>query len=253
MVCGFKNSTEKVGLRIHPDKTKIPSNQSTTNSNTKKQVEVDGMKIEILTRNESVKYLGQKISFYQQETTEIKSRIRAAWATFHKYRQELKSKNYMLKHRLRLFDAAVSPTVCYAAGTWAPNKEHERMIQSTQRKVLRLIIQTKRKYKKIEKQVIGTNEEIEEIYINEMCSIDDEGGDDQSTTTQNDVDSEVSFEDDADDEIDTTLIEEEDWIEDIKEALKKPWKRWKAQRFDAGTRLTKIEMEIGIENRNITE
>ena len=93
------------------------------------------MNIEILTRNESVKYLGQKISFYQQETTEIKSRIRAAWATFHKYRQKLTSKNYMFKHRLRLFDAAMYPTICYAAGTWAPNKEHERMIQSTQRKM----------------------------------------------------------------------------------------------------------------------
>ena len=47
------------------------------------------MSIEILTRNESVKYLGQRISFYQQETTEIKSRIRAAWPTFHKYRQRV--------------------------------------------------------------------------------------------------------------------------------------------------------------------
>ena len=37
----------------------------------------------------------------------------------------------------------------------------------------------------------------------------------QSTSTQNDVDSEVSFEDDADEEIDTTVIEE-DWIEFIK-------------------------------------
>ena len=99
------------------------------------------------------------------------------------------SKHYVLKHRLRLFDAAVSPTVCYAAGTWAPNKEHEGMIQSTQRKMLRLIIQTKRKYKKIEKQEIGTNEEIEEIDINEMCSTDDQSGDGQSTKTQDDVDS----------------------------------------------------------------
>ena len=37
--------------------------------------------IEILTRNESVKYLGQLITFQQQDT-EIKNRIRAAWATF---------------------------------------------------------------------------------------------------------------------------------------------------------------------------
>ena len=136
------------------------------------------MDIEILAKSESVKYLGQRISFYQQETLEIKSRIRAAWATFHKYRQELTSKNYLLKYRLRLlttfrkyrqeltskkymlklrlrlFDATVSPTLCYASGTWSPSREHERMIQSTQRKMLRLIIQTKRKYKKIEKQVI---------------------------------------------------------------------------------------------------
>ena len=160
--------------------------------------------------------MGQRISFYQQETIEIKSVIRAAWATFDKYRQELTSKNYMLKHRQRLLDATVSPTICHAAGTWAPNKEHERMIQSTQRKMLRLIIQTKRKYKKIEKQDIGTREENEEIDINEVCSTNDESGDGQSTTTQDDVDSEVSFEDDADDEIDTTLIEEEDWIEYIK-------------------------------------
>ena len=78
-----------------------------------------------------------------------------------KYRQEVTSKNYMLNHCLRLFDAPISPTICYAAGIWAPDKEHERMIQSTQRKMLQLIIQTKRKYKKIEKQDIGTNEEIE--------------------------------------------------------------------------------------------
>ena len=82
--------------------------------------------------------------------------------------------------------------------------------------MLRLIIQTKGKYKKIEKQDIGTKEEIEEFDINKMCSTDDESGDGQSTTTHHDVDSEVSFEDEADDEIDTTLVEEGDWIEHIK-------------------------------------
>ena len=213
MMCEFKKATEKVGLRIHPDKTKILSNQSTVNSDTKKHIEVGDMSIEILTRNESVKYLGQKISFYQQETTEIKRRIRAVWATFHKYRQELSSKNYMLKHRLRLFDATVSPTICHAAGTWAPNKEHERMIQSTQRKMLRLIIQTKRIFNKIEKQDMEPKDENRKVDITDMCSADDESGDGQSTKTHDDVDSEVTFEDDADVEMDTTAIEEEDWID----------------------------------------
>ena len=66
MLCEFKKATEKVGLRIHPDKTKILSNQSTINSDTKKHLEVDDMNIETLTRNESVIYLGQRISIYQQ-------------------------------------------------------------------------------------------------------------------------------------------------------------------------------------------
>ena len=164
MMCEFKKATEKVGLRIHPDKTKILSNQSTINSDIKKHFEVDDMSIEILTRNESVKCLGQRISYYQLQTTEIKSQIRSAWATFHKYRQELTSKNYMLKHRLRLFDATVSPTVCYAAGTWAPNKENERMIQSTQRK----IYPDKKEIKKIEKQDIRCKEENGKVHITEM-------------------------------------------------------------------------------------
>ena len=51
-----------------------------------------------------MRYLGQLITFQHQETTEIKNRVRTAWATSHKYRQELTSKNYLLKHRLRLFD-----------------------------------------------------------------------------------------------------------------------------------------------------
>ena len=125
-----------MGLRIHPGKTKILSNQS---ADTRKEIEIDDINVEILTREESTKYLGQVITFQQR-------------ATFHKKRQELTSRTYMLRHRLRLFDAVVSPTMNYASGTWTFTKEHERMIQSTQRKMLRLIIQTKRRYKKIGKR-----------------------------------------------------------------------------------------------------
>ena len=128
-------------------------------------------------------------------------------------RQELTSKNDMLKHRLRLFDAAITPTICYASGTWAPTKEHERMIQSTQRKMLRLIIQTKRRYKKIVRHKVKTSEDLDNI--DSSCT--DEGNEDgQSSVSHNDQDSDMSFESDNDEEIDTTVIEEEEWIEYIK-------------------------------------
>ena len=112
----------------------------------------------------------------------------------------------MLRHRLRLFDAVVSPTMNYAAGTWTLTKDHERMIQSTQRKMLRLIIQTKRRYKKIAKQEDETEENHD---TKDLSSIGDENGDGQSSNTHNDQDSDVSFESDTEDEIDTTAIEEE--------------------------------------------
>ena len=57
---------------------------------------------------------------------------------------------------------------------------------------------------------------IGKVDINEMCSADDESGDGQSTKTHDDVDSGVTFEDDADEEMDTTAIEEEDWIDYIR-------------------------------------
>ena len=75
-----------------------------------------------------------------------------------------------------------------------------------------------------------------------MRSTDDESGDGQSTTTHNDVDSGVQLEDDADEGIDTTLIEEEDWIEYIKRSTE-----------DAMEKMVKNEIEIGTENSNITE
>ena len=64
-----------------------------------------------------------------------------------------------------------------------------------------------------------TNEEFEETDVNDLRSTDDESVGGLSTTTHNDVDSDVSFEDDADEEIDTTSIEEEDWFEYIKRSI----------------------------------
>ena len=215
-MCEFKEATEKVGLTIHPNKTKILSNESSMNSDTKRYIKIGDMDIEILAKSESVKYLGQRISLYQQERLEIKSRIRAAWTTFRKYRQELTSKKYMLKLLLRLFDATVSPTLCYASGTWSPSREHERMIQSTQRKMLRLIIQTKRKYKKIEKQGIEHTIEEGNDDKTENCSTDDKSGDDQSTKSEDDMDIVVTFDEDSEKDIDTAEIEEEDWFDYIR-------------------------------------
>ena len=82
--------------------------------------------------------------------------------------------------------------------------------------MLRLIIQTKRKYKKIEKQDIEPKDEKGIVEKTEHCSTDEESGDGQSTKSEDDVDSGVTFDEDSEKEIDTIEIEEEDWIDYIK-------------------------------------
>ena len=98
------------------------------------------------------------------------------------------------------------------------------MIQSTQRKKLRPIIQTKRRYKKI-----GSN-------------------------THNDQDSDVSFENDLEEEIDTTEIEEEDWIEYMKRSTNDAIEKMENAKIRCWNKThKKNEMETGAENSNITE
>ena len=77
---------ESVGLKIHPDNTKILSNPNTYK---RKEAEINNIKVEILPAWESAEYLGQTITFQQQEAAEIKNRIRAAWASYYRYKQEL--------------------------------------------------------------------------------------------------------------------------------------------------------------------
>ena len=129
----------------------------------------------------------------------------------------------LLNDCLRLFDAAISLTVCYAAGTWTPNKEHERMIQSTQRKMLRLIIETKRSRNKN----LGPTKKLKKQTSMKCVALM------MKAAERNDshVDCEVSFEDDADEEIDTTPIEEEDWIEYIKRSTEEAMEKMESAKI----------------------
>ena len=106
------------------------------------------------------KYMGQRNTFMDQGSIEIQHRIRRAWAAFAKHGQELTSRSYLLRHRFRFSESVVTPSMMYGVGTWATTKEHERLIRTTQRRMLRLIIQTERRYrsKKVEQEVIQDEE-----------------------------------------------------------------------------------------------
>ena len=133
----------------------------------------------------------------------------------------------------------ISPMPSYASGIWTVSREHERMIRSAQRKMLRLIVQTKRKYKKrtqgskeekeLKKDKEPENEKGEDEAEKESHkSSEDETVEGSSSNTDCDQDSHVSFVNDTGEEIDTAENEQEEWIEyvtrstaEVEEPMKK--------------------------------
>ena len=98
----------------------ILSNQG---SKRRKEVTIDNINVDVLPVKERARYLNQTTTFEQQETTGIKSRT---WASFTRYRQELKSKSYLLRYRILFFNMVITLTLTYVSGTWTLSNEHEK-------------------------------------------------------------------------------------------------------------------------------
>ena len=105
---------------------------------------VQEMNIEILPLQGQIKHLGQLIIFNNAVQVEFDHRTTCAWATFTSHIRELTSPKYPLKDRLNLFGATVTPSVFYASGTWRVTEEVKKKLQTTQRRMVRMIIQTEK-------------------------------------------------------------------------------------------------------------
>ena len=135
---------EKVGLALHPDKTKILHNGKGYGSNVRK-AKVGAMTIEVLGTQETTMYLGRSLSLTETHEAELQHRIRKAWGKFGVYKDELTNKKVPLELRLRLFSAVVTPTVLYGCSAWVLTATRERTLQATQMRMLRSIVGTRRK------------------------------------------------------------------------------------------------------------
>ena len=107
----------RFGLKINFQKTKVLTWNALAGSRT--TITVGSHQVDIVDEAASEKYLGRKLSFEDCQHTELRNRIAAAWAAFHRHKGELCNKSYRLSDRARLFEATVTPTILYGCTTWA--------------------------------------------------------------------------------------------------------------------------------------
>ena len=134
----------KVGLNLHPEKTKILHNDKGYGRHVR-IAKVGDLDIEVLEATASTMYLGRLLSLTDPHEVELQHRIKKGWAKFAVYREELTNKNVPLKLRMRLFNAVVTPSILYGCSSWVLTVLKEKKLQATQMKMIRNILGKKRK------------------------------------------------------------------------------------------------------------
>lgn len=139
MIADIVEEGAKVGLELHPAKTKIQHNNIGYGSRVR-SARIGSVDIEVLEHTASTLYLGRDLSLITPHDTELKHRIKKAWAKFGVFRGELTDKGVSLHLRLKLFNAVLTPSILYGCGCWAMTTARDTTLRTTQMKMLRCIL-----------------------------------------------------------------------------------------------------------------
>ena len=142
MLADLTTVSSKYGLKLHYGKTKVMTWRSLVKPPS--SILVGTNDIEILDQAAAERYLGRKFCFEDSQMIELKNRLAAGWAAFHKHKGELCNKFYSLRDRIRLFDAVVTPAVLYGSAAWALTQSMEQKLTTTRRRMLRYVFRLHR-------------------------------------------------------------------------------------------------------------
>ena len=131
MLNELNEKSKEVGLQMNPTKTKLMTNSMET------QIKVDNTIIEYC--NDYI-YLGQTVSFTENNNKEIQRRIRLAWGKFWSIKFILMDKYINTKTRFEILQSCVIPVLLYGSQTWTFTKTQIQTIQVCQRRMERKLL-----------------------------------------------------------------------------------------------------------------
>ena len=145
MMQDIMHATASRGLTVHEGKTVVLTNADATAScGLPPNLNVDGRIFQVAGSLGTTKWLGRKIRFHDPQELELSSHIASARGAFTKHKEELTSRRFRLKDRLKLFTAVVTSTVLYGCEAWTLKLDQQRRLRSVQRKMLRMVLNAKR-------------------------------------------------------------------------------------------------------------
>ena len=167
MLDDLRQMCQEVGLSVHYGKTKFLSNLANRSGffNSLKKVPIDGSDVEVLAVDGSIAYLGRCLCFQNFMDVELDHRIGRGWAKFGVYKGELCDRRYSLVHRIRLFNAVVTPTILYGCGSWTLSVGARRRLRAAQRRMIRKMLGVRRGRRAVAEE----GEETERTARRERC------------------------------------------------------------------------------------
>ena len=98
MIADLSLEAHQYGLQLHPDKTKILSNEKRRQgAETHQHTNILQHSIQIMPFEGATKYLGRMFSFHQSQAKDIDNRGKAVWNKFHANKHILCNNAYQLK------------------------------------------------------------------------------------------------------------------------------------------------------------
>ena len=142
MISDLAREAAKFGLEIHLGKTRILTNKGGKRPS---HIKCYNHNVEVVAADSTEKYLGRALTMVNQHDAELQNRLASAWAPFFKSKSALCNRRLLLKDRLRLFEAVVTPCALYSCGTWAMTTDMARSLRSARRRMLRWMMPTLRR------------------------------------------------------------------------------------------------------------
>ena len=138
MILLLVEELRKIGLELNASKTKVLTNESPE----EQFILVGDTEIGIIAEDGKHKYLGRYLSgvFENRSMIEVAHRIQCGWQKFGRHANTLCNKNVSIKLRLKLFDAAVTPSVLFGLHVLPISKNSMDKIIGCQNKMFRKIV-----------------------------------------------------------------------------------------------------------------